>query len=282
MTAATREETTLDQLAANWAAVGAHFAVHPTREPVDLERLLVATAALASNDERLFVVAASWLAAHYAFVNGRRLRRLAARVARQDVEGSAVLGAMLDLALTGVGPGGLRPDGLEGARERCRSRTASGLKPRPLFHVMTELPVLRARVQRHALPLFTRWGFWHDDATLKLEAVRPLSWILTHVPALRVRAFLGPTLEADILAAALADVAPGHRQREGPPTAWSVARAYDVSYAGAHEATERLVRRGLLVREHAGARQLLRPTAVALLLTAPMHAQRARTGTHVA
>ena len=41
---------------------------------------------------------------------------------------------------------------------------------------------LRDRVRRTTLPLFAHWGLWHDDASIKPEAVRPVSWIIARAP----------------------------------------------------------------------------------------------------
>jgi hypothetical protein len=65
--------------------------------------------------------------------------------------------------------------------------------------------VLAERARHNALPLFAAWGLWHDDQTLKPAAVRPVAWLLAKVPELRVRALLGPSLEADLMAHALHD-----------------------------------------------------------------------------
>jgi DNA-binding MarR family transcriptional regulator len=111
---------------------------------------------------------------------------------------------------------------------------------------------LRERVREKALPLFTAWGLWHDDATLTPTVVRPVAWLLD-VPELRIRALLGPSVEADLMTRAL----------EGAVAVRDVARATGISYAAAHAAADRLVARGLLVRERAAQRQLLRPTGPA-------------------
>ncbi len=77
--------------------------------------------------------------------------------------------------------------------------------------------------------------------------------MLERVPELRARALLGPSVEADLMAFALA----------GDVTVRDVARATQVSYAATHDAASRLVGRGLLVRERIAQRQLLRPTVAA-------------------
>jgi hypothetical protein len=250
----------LDALAAAWARLGVLFGVEPAGAIVNVEALICVTARAAPHDERLFVCAASWLARHHGFVNGRRLSALAAAL---DGEASAVLGALLSLAREGAGAA---PE-LEAARARCRPLA----HPRPLFAAMETMRVLRERVRRHALPAFAAWGLWHD-AALKPSAVRPAAWLLHRVPELRVRALLGPSVEADLMAHALA----------AEVTVRDVARMALVSYAAAHSAADRLVARGLLTRERAAQRQVLRPTpfAVAALRTAPLRASRttARSG----
>jgi len=231
-----------DDLAAAWTRLGVLFAVPAATTPIDLERLICDTARAARLDERLFVCAASWLAQHHGFVSGRRLSGLAAAMRGQD---SATLGALLTLALEGTA--GISE--FYGALTRCTPLA----RHRPLFDIVDTMSVLRDRVRRHALPLFSAWGLWHDDATLKPSAVRPVRWLLDHAPELRARALLSPSVEADLMASVLA----------GEVTVRDVARRTEVSYAAMHDAASRLVGRGLLVRERVAQRQILRPTAAA-------------------
>lgn len=263
-------ERALDRLLASWARVGAFLTVSPFEDAVDLERLVVDTAHRVPDSERLFVVAASWLATHHVFVNGRRLvalaRSLSASLNEPDQLTSAVLGAMLDVAITHAhSQRGAPPDALTAARAVCRPLRERGLAPRPLFRVMERIGPMRERARRAATPPFTAWGLWHDDRTVKPAAVRPVAWVLAHTPELRVRACLGATLEAELLWAAI-EAGALRRPPADRPTVRSVAKSACASYAGTFEAAERLVRRGLLVRERVGVRQVLRPTqAVAFL-----------------
>jgi hypothetical protein len=192
----------LDEVASYWARLGVIFGVRPATELVDVERLVCDTARVAPADERLFICAVSWLAQYHVFTNGRRLSALAGTL---DDHSSAVLGALLSLASQAAGGA---PE-LEAARARCR-RLA---KPQPLFAAMRSMRVLRERVERNALPVFAAWGLWHDDQTLKPAAIRPITWLLEKVPELRVRSLLGPSVEADLLARALA----GERGRADDP-----------------------------------------------------------------
>lgn len=274
----TRETAPLDRLAAQWARMGAFLTASPTTVPVDVEQLVIDTAVAARASERLFIVAASWMAAHHVFVNGRRLTALARRLADAsdgDRLASAVLGALLAVATAGAQrDGGPPPEALIAAGAACRSLAKSGLSARPLFRAMERLPVLRERMRRTTTPLFASWGLWHDDETLKPEAVRPVAWIVTRVPELRVRAWLGATLEAELLWAAV-QYAERQRTKGVGPTVQSVATFADASYAGTHEAAERLVRRGLLVRERVGVRQVLVPAPAAYALSTARASRRA-------
>ena len=233
----------LDVLAGNWARLGVLFGVEPSNAIVDIELLICDTARIAPADERLFVCAASWMAEYHGFVNGRRLSALAGAL---DSEGSAVLGALLSLASEAAGGA----PSLDAARARCHPLA----KAQALFTAMRSMRVLTARARRNALPLFVAWGLWHDDQTLKPTAIRPVGWLLAKVPELRVRALLGPSVEADLMTYALAEEV----------TVRGIARTSLTSYAAVHGAADRLVWRGLLFRERVAQSQILRPTAFAL------------------
>lgn len=266
----------LSQLARAWTRFGAYLSVVPSRAPVDLEALIVATARAGPDDERLFVVAVSWLAVHHDFVNGRRLAVLAGELASSrrsgaHAEASAVLGAMLTWA-DDLSGGKAEP--LRAAASRCRRLRT----PQAFYRVVREMPSVARQVRRAAVPRFEAWGLWHDGEAAKPEAVRPASWLLRHTPELRIRALVGPTLEADLLAAAMLGLPaalPGedrldaNRPGHGAGVAVrDVSRALRVSYAAAHQGADKLVRRGALRRERQGVRQVLRPTAVAARLLA--------------
>jgi hypothetical protein len=239
-------EAVLDRVASDWTRVGVFFRLVPTLHAVDLENLICRTAEVARDDERVFVCAASWLAAHHAFVNGRRLSALASNLSSEPL---AVLGALLSLAA--ASSDGRAPE-IEAALARCRPVRAS----RPLFRIMEQFPSLRARVKAQALPIFAAWGFWHDDRALKPDIIRPVEWLLDHVPELRCRALLGPSVEADLTTLVLASGGIG-------ATAQEFARSNGVSYAAAHGAATRLIQRGVLSRARSGVRQLLRLTPFA-------------------
>lgn len=161
-----------------WTRIGALFNTAPAAERVDLESLVLDTAAHARSDERLFVMAASWLAAHHHLLDARRLgRRLTSSAV--GAETAAVAGAMLSFARSGVSG----PTALDAAIRYCRPLPTLV----PLFPQLEAHPVLLTLVKKEALPLFKTWGFWHNDATLKLNAIRPATWIVQHCPELLLR-----------------------------------------------------------------------------------------------
>ena len=164
-------------VARQWTRIGALFTTVPAAGPVDLERLIVATAAIARTDERLFVMAASWLAEHHQLVD---VRRLCQGLVGVTDETSAVTGAMLAMAFQDTPS----PPPLAAAHAQCRPLAAHAL----LFPVVAEIRGMPEVVRAEALPLFAAWGFWHNDAVLKRPAIRPLQWILQHCEELRYRA----------------------------------------------------------------------------------------------
>lgn len=214
-------------LGREWARVGVLFNVQPADARIDLEKLVVRTAAVARDDERLCIMAASWLAAHHHLLDARRFARQLLAV---DANTSAVAGVLLSMAVAGV-PG---TTALHAAVSHCRPLR----KRQPLYRTMEKYPRLLRLVQRETLPLFRTWGFWHNDATLKLNAVRPISWIVKHCPELRVRAVLGPGLDAELVECLV----------NSPGTVTELSRRTGASYAATHAATSRLAARGLLVR----------------------------------
>jgi hypothetical protein len=221
------------RLMQQWARVGALFNVAPATESVDLELLVIETARVARGDERLFVMAASWLAEHHHLLDARRLAR---RLTLLEGDDSAVAGAMLAMALEGTPSA----TALEAVVKYCRPTTTRTL----LFPVIAEIPGLPEIVQAEALPLFIRWGFWHNDVTLKRNAIRPAAWLVRECPELRVRALFGPGLDAEVVQLA----------GSAPRSAADMASMAGVTYAAAHAAVSRLLGRGVLVRTRAGGR----------------------------
>jgi hypothetical protein len=235
----------VDWLYAAWRRLGVNFSVTPCTDIVEAEPLILATAAVKGADERLTICAVSWLARYHAFVDGRRLSELA-RDATPTVR--SYLGMMLSLAIEAPDGAGRAPQ-YEAALAHCKPLR----RPRALYDNIEALPAFREWARKHGLPVYRRWGFWHDDVTLKLVSVHPLARILK-VPELRARALCGPSIEAAFMA----------RTMDRITNARSLSRDIGVSYAAAHAAVERLVGRGLLLRRRNGVRQELSPSALAV------------------
>jgi hypothetical protein len=75
------EASLLDRLAGQWIALGGQLVGRPDDEPVDIEALIVATAAIGEREPRIAEVAESWRATHPEAVNSFRLRSVAAEMA---------------------------------------------------------------------------------------------------------------------------------------------------------------------------------------------------------
>ena len=168
-----------------------------------------------------------------------------------DARTRAYLGAMLTLAIAAPDGAGRAPE-FHTTLSHCRPLR----RPRAFYDLFEHMPAFRERVRTRALPLYRRWGLWHDDTTLKKVSLHDLDWLLT-VPELRARALCGPSIEASCIAFT----------KERVTNARLLSRQLGVSYAAAHAAVERLVGRGLLVRRRNGVRQELRlsPLATAAL-----------------
>lgn len=239
------------EIHAAWTRIGGGFTVSPAEHPVDLEDLLVRTCTLAPGDARLFWVAASWLASHHHLLNTRRLGRQLSR--RDDPFTSAVLGALCSVALE------LAPvaSQLRTIVKRCRPLD----EPRPLFNALSANPALVQLAREGSLPVFTRWGFWQHEITVKTAAIRPISWVLAHCPEFRMRAIFGAELEAEIVDFLLA----------APATVSDLSLRLGVTYAAAHEAASRLIGRGLVHRKAEGRRKVLvlRPVVATWLRAFP-------------
>ena len=237
-----------DDLYASWRRLGVNFTGRSSTEPVDVERLILATAHVAGADERLTLCAVSWLAAYHTFIDGRRLSELTRDA---DPKTRAYLGAMLTLAIEAPEGAGRAPE-FDTAISHCRPFR----RPRAFYDNLDISPTYKVWMRAHALPLYRRWGLWHDDMSLKGVSIHALDWLL-NVPELRARALCGPSIEASCLT----------YTSDRVTNARSLSRQLGVSYAAAHAAVERLVGRGLLLRQRNGVRQELRlsPLSIAAL-----------------
>jgi hypothetical protein len=222
-----------------WRRLGINFTGPSSPNSVDLERLILSTAQAASSDERLTICAASWLAQFHNFVDGRRLSELTRAAPTRT---RAYLGAILTLAIEAPDGAGGVPQ-FDTALSHCRPLRAG----RAFYDAAENSPTQRAWMRSHCLSLYRRWHLWHDDLSLQHKSVHALEHLLK-VPELRVRAVLGPSIEANCLTHTLKNVT----------NARVLSRLMGVTYAATHAAVERLVGRGLLIRTRNGVRQELR------------------------
>ncbi len=227
-------------VASQWTRIGGELTGRGSSVPVMLEDLIADTARVARDEARIFWIAASWLAVHAAWVDLRRLRRALKAL---DVESRSVAGALLSVAAS---------ESSVAARLLAAAGPARALSPgRPLFRIVEETPSLVPYYRAESLSLFKRWGLWQDDISLKFDAVRPAAAILARCPELRLRAALGPGLEAVIVASTLSE----------PAHAKALAERIGATYAAVHEAAQALVNRGVLRLDRRGRAHMLSPTA---------------------
>ncbi len=189
-------EALLDAVASRWARLGAMLNVPAAPSTPDLERLLLDTARVVSSNSRLFILAATWLAAYGDYVAKHRL----ARLIRDELEAEhlPVMGLLLDSARQHSGSGGSR---FNLAIDACKTAADA----RPLFDVERRSAPLSRLAEQRASTLSRKWGRWMADFDLKRDALRPEEWVAEQNPALRVRALTGGDLVASVLAECEAD-----------------------------------------------------------------------------
>jgi DNA-binding MarR family transcriptional regulator len=222
-----------------WRRIGVNFTGESARDPVDIERLIIDTAEVASTDERLTVCAASWLAQFHDLVDGRSLSERTRAASRRT---RAYLGAILTL-VTEAPEGAGRAPQFETTLSHCTALS----KAQPFYNSVTALREYRDWMRKNTLPLYRRWNLLHDDAGLQHKSIHSLEWLLK-VPELRARALLSPSVEAACIAHTLNRVT----------NARQLSRELGTTYAAIHAAVDRLVGRGLLVKSKNGVRQELR------------------------
>lgn len=178
----------LDNTISKWARAGVLFGCAPSRRSPDLERLLLDTARHAPRSARLFVHAVSWLSQYDGFVARHRLKRLI--LDELETDACPVLGLLLDLAIK---HGASRELNIAA---RCCGKAAPA---RPLFDVHATTTARRQLARRLACPEAKRRGLAAPDVTIKLDALRPPSWILKRNPSFHQRVVRKGDLRSTIL-----------------------------------------------------------------------------------
>lgn len=193
----------LDQLAAQWARLGAGFDSDAAAESPDVERLLLETARRLGSMPRLLTAAATWLSRYGELVARNRLKRLAR--SELEREHRAALGLLLEIAQRGRHParfaaviGALRGEAMHPAR--------------PLFDVERASAGLAERAERRASAVSRRWGLWCEEIELKTDALRPAAWVMARNPELVMRADFRGDLRASIVAALRHDADAGRSE----------------------------------------------------------------------
>lgn len=158
-------------LPALWARAGAMFMACPAPTSPDLERLLLDTARQASNNSRLFIMAASWLAMYGQKVCATRL----ARLIREELEGEfrPIMGLLLDTA---------RQESGTSCFDAAIAACSPAPEPKPLFEIEQRNPTLRRFAERHASTTSRKWNLWAPDFKPKYDAIRPEAWVNTENP----------------------------------------------------------------------------------------------------
>jgi len=242
-------EPDLDNTIARWTRLGVLFGSRPARSSPDLERLLLDTARLAPASARLFYLAVTWLSQYGNFVARHRLKRLVETELTASQQ--PVLAVLLALA---VKHGASRE--LLIAADVCNRAVEAG----PLFEVHRHHLLLPDLARHYACPEGLRWNLWLPDEPLKLDALRPVAWILKHNPGYRDRIVRKGDLRASILLTLDHDVAGDHVESET-----ALARMCSANRIAVRHALDDLEHEGYALRRTTSAARNVRIMSVPLV-----------------
>jgi hypothetical protein len=172
----------IDRIAAGWIALGGQLEGDPDATVVDFEALIVATAELARDEDRILGVALDWCVAYGDAVNSARLRRIA-----RALDSTAALASFAVVVSASGGPtwseaGGATPmaASLRGkvavrdlsapARLVWRLRSAFGVNARA--DILALLLSWPAGTEMRVADIARRTGFSKRNAALAIESMR--------------------------------------------------------------------------------------------------------------
>ncbi len=227
----------LDHVISQWARLGVAFNTQPSAESADLELLLLETARVASQDERVFVTVATWLCRYGHLVARHRLKRLV--TVELEEQYKPVLGVLLDT---------VRQQTETAHFNDVIGECSPAPEPAPLFEIERKHDKLHRLAERHASPISKRWNLWARTLHPKDSALRPTRWIMENNPGYQSRADFKGDLRSSIIAALR------HRPEAGEGET-SLARSCGATRAAVRNSLTSLERAGRVEREYVGNRR---------------------------
>lgn len=185
-----------EDLLAEWSRLGILWCVPASRRTPDVEQLIVRSLSLVGRNPRVLILLGSWLSVFWRCVGRDRLVQLA--LAAPPME-QAVLGIALETADVWIG---------SSVFSGCAKRLSHVAPPYPLLEVERERPALARLSQLEASPVSCRWGLWCRPIEPKLDAIRPVRYVMETNPSLKTRAMFKGSLKTSLLAAMRASGAP--------------------------------------------------------------------------
>ena len=139
-------------------------------------------------------------------------------------------------------------DTLDIVKSVCRSAP----KPMPLFAVDRISSDIAQFARSRASKISQRWNLWAEAIELKMDAIRPLDWIMDKNTSLQVRAVFSGGLRSSALACLQYDAPSGASEAE-------LARLCRVTRKAMHEALDHLELCNMIRRSRAGRNEGCRP-----------------------
>ncbi|MFP4215183.1 MAG: winged helix-turn-helix domain-containing protein [Phycisphaerae bacterium] len=221
-----------------WKRWGVSFHVPPSPQPCSVEQLLVDTAEELHTNARLFALAVTWLTQNYPIVD---VERLSQRAVRLHGDASARLGLLLETAEGWIGAGVFQQ-----AVEVCHPAET----PKPLF-AAEAFPPLAELVRKQASEISLRWGLWARPMDrLKVESLRPASWIAQHNQTYRLRWLFRGDVRSRVVTALMEEQLPA-------PSEADLTRFAGCTRKAMHSALDNLESAGLITRKRQGRRYVI-------------------------
>jgi hypothetical protein len=221
-----------------WKRWGVSFAVEAACRPCSVEGLLVDTSGMLHGNARLFALVVTWLTQNHPIVD---VERLAERAVRLHGDASSRLGLLLEAAQGWIGS-----TVFQQAAEVCHPAET----PKPLFRAEAS-PPLAELVRKQASEISLRWGLWARPMDrLKVESLRPASWIAQHNQTYRLRWLFRGDVRSRVVAALMEEQLPC-------PSEADLTRFAGCTRKAMHTALDNLENAGLITRKRQGRRYVI-------------------------
>jgi hypothetical protein len=174
----------LNEYYAKWVKLGWNGTGEPFEGFVDPERLIVETTHIGRYEGRLLKAMLTWVRDYHDLINTQKLLHC---IGEADVP---VLGAVFDIAAQNAA----NPQRLHTVVKHCEPYE----HPQTLFKEPDEFGVYARNQKEFAKKEYLKWGLYCTMLEFYEDAMFERKYVLKQNPLLAIRAFVGPTIRAEI------------------------------------------------------------------------------------